>query len=688
MKKYVFLAAMAAMTVLLGCSRSEMPGDKVGNDNSSKRMLVRATLGEGVKSHFAYDGYKLVWDNDDQLAVQSLFIGKYDDIMARTDELLSEYAGEIDAKSAGIVALFEAIEDGLEKQVTDKFTITPNGSGKQSAVFQSSLPFQSMFGKPDSADDELFIFTPFYPARETVDPIKMYHIPDLPSSAEFLSTIPYPYMDITVPDEQDGVHYSDYQLLMGDSYIQSRQALARTDDIIDFADFTPLTSILEFSIATADNVSAEIDHMTITLSTQETAGGAYVSDRYMIAGKAPLFFTFDEPLELRIWNRNSTPLWGSMKTNSPIAAKTGWAETNGGKSSITLNFASPVQVSTTPTAKKYYAVMIPSRCYTESGCDNPTLTFDAYNAAGDKILTKTITTSSSEGIEEGKKYSFDLTLDTYYPEDVLSGLFSVAEGKQVYIASGNLQAYLTPGGTATDWRIAPTQYEYVGASSYDLNTYEGWFDLFSFSMPGNNYGITVSTDDNDFTGSEGAGWTDAYPVAQGNGWRTITADEGVYLFAQRPNATGLFSFATVYVGAENTPVYGMIFLPDDWVAPDGFTFDSVGAHGFSWQNYNFPAGATFPFDYSWNKFNADGATINDGYPWEDMQATGSVFWPMAGQRNGTSVDLTKGAYWSGSIDDAPEADVLLFSAGADGYYWPVARSRSIGGCVRLIKEFN
>ena len=681
MKKFGFLAAVAAITVLFGCSRSEMPGDSVGNDNSSKRMLVRATLGEGVKSHFAYDGYKLIWDNTDQLEVRSLFLGRYDDVMARAEELMTQYAGEIDGKTAGIVALFEAIEAGLDKQVTDKFTITPNGSGKQSAVFQSSLPFQSMFGKPDSADDELFAFTSLYPARETVDPIKMYYIPDLPAGAEFISTIPYPYMDITVPDEQDGVHYGDYQLLMGDAHLQTRQALSATDDMLDFSDFTPLTSILEFTIATTDNVSAEIDHMTITLSTQNVAGGPYESDRYIIAGKAPLFFTFDEPEELRIWNRNSLPLKGSMHSNIQIAPKTGWAETNGGKSTITLNFASPVQVSQTPTAKKYYAVMIPSRCYTDPSCGNPILTFDAYNAEGDKILTKAITTSYSEGIMEGRKYSFDLTLDTYYPDDVLSGLFSVAEGKLVYIASGNLQAYLTPGGTATDWRIAPTQYEYVGASSYDLDTYEGWFDLFCFSAENNNFGISTSLVDNDHLG-EARGWTDAYPVAQGRGWRTITDAEGVYLFGARSNASDLFSFATVVVGPGNTEVNGLIFLPDSWTLPETCTFKGI----FEGQIY----------DYSKNVYYAENAPAGDGVhnKWEDMQAAGAVFWPAAGMRQGTDVDLTLGAYWSGTPNDTrpAEANMLYFCDTIDGVrsgsFSPSHYPRSNGACVRLIKEFN
>jgi hypothetical protein len=406
MKDIRIFAALAAVAVLFGCSRSEVPGTR---DGHSDKMMARATLGEGVKTHFGSGGYRLVWDKDDQIAVNSLYLGSYSDVMARAEELMDN--PQIDEKSAGIIAFFEAVYNNLDKRVLDKFTITPNGSGRQSAVFQSNLPFQSMFGKPDSAEDELFLFLPFYPAREAVDPIKAYFIPDVPED-NYIRNIPYPYINVNVPEVQDGVHYDDYQFLMGDLSISSRQALSRTDDMLEFGDFIPLTSILEFTIATAASISATIDHMTITLSTQQASGEPYVSDRYVIAGNAPLFFTFDEPNELRFWNRNSVPLWGSMRTTGEIAAKDGWADANGGKSMITLDFASPVEVGNSPTSQKYYAVMIPSRCSTASDGGNPKLTFDAYNAAGDKILTKTITTSSPEGIEEGKKYSFDLTLDS------------------------------------------------------------------------------------------------------------------------------------------------------------------------------------------------------------------------------------------------------------------------------------
>jgi hypothetical protein len=65
-------------------------------------------------------------------------------------------------------------------------------------------------------------------------------------------------------------------------------------------------------------------------------------------------------------------------------------------------------VGESSTEQKYYAVMIPSRCVQKAGCGNPRLTFDAYDASDVKIFSKTIETTSTQGIEEGKKYPFAL----------------------------------------------------------------------------------------------------------------------------------------------------------------------------------------------------------------------------------------------------------------------------------------
>ena len=691
MKRY-FMIFLASMAVLSGCSRSEMPGE-----NASQKvpdgLRARATLGDGVKSHFDIDGLSLVWDSTDKLFAYSAYIGKMADYEAAAMAFLSEIAADPanptskEMKDAGILTIFRLIRSCKEADQLKKgvFNISPTGSGRKSATFVSPNSAEEWFGKENPAEDDFFIFPAFYPAQATVPDLEFYCFPEFQGNYAGVdyTELPFPYINVTVPQEQDGVSYNKYQLLMAkDSPFTPKNVLLRTDEELDFGTFSPLTSILEFTLGTTDDIHAEIARMEITLSTQEVEGEAYVSNKYRIAGTVPMFFTWNGVDELRLWNRAHTPLLSSIgDENHAVPDPDDWSGIDDATPTITIKFDSPVAVSQQQTAKKYYAVMIPSRCASVMNCGHPKLTFDAYNAAGDKILTKTITTSRSSGIDEGRKYSFDLTLDTYYAPDVLSGLFSVAEGKQIYIANGNLQAYLTPGGTVTKWRFAPHQYDFVGATSYDLSSYAGWFDLFSFSAENNNFGISTSIDDDDHLG-EARGWTDAYPVAQGRGWRTITDEEGLYLFGVRENAGILFSFATVVVGSENREVKGLIFLPDNWELPENCTFNGM----FVAPQY----------DYSKNIYYAENAPAGDGVhnKWEDMQAAGAVFWPAAGMRQGTDVDLTIGAYWSGTPNDEyPTCGNMLFFCDdvegvREGSFIPSHYPRSNGACVRLIKEFN
>ena len=689
MKRYI-VTILAAAAVLAGCARSEMPGE-TSDGKTLQGLKARATLGEGVKSHFGADGYKLVWDSNDQLYAFSMPLGTMEEFGA----LAAYYAGILGDESedpegdgevlAGFNLIRSRTTDGTMR--SGVFNITPTGSGKSSATFVSEHEAAWWFGLDrENSDEDLYYFVSFYPAPATDPTLKFFNFEEVATQHPVISQAPFPYFDVTIPATQNGVDYQDYQLLYNcDDLLCAKGDLLNMDDELEFKNFAPLTSILEFTINTTDDVNAEIARLEITLSTQEEAGDYYVSDRYGIAGTVPFFFTWDRASELRIWNRNHKPFmagFGSDFLQCPIYADS-WADNAGysPNSTLTIDFDTPVLVRKNQKTRKYYAVVIPSRCAHVDGCGNPKLTFDAYNDDGEKIFTQTKELLSSQGIEEGMKYSFDLTLDTYYAPDVLSGLFSVAADKQVYIASGNLQAYLTPGGEARDWRIAPHQYDIVGASSYDLGSYEGWFDLFSFSSEHNNFGISTSINDDDHLG-EARGWTDAYPVAQGRGWRTITDAEGLYLFASRNNAEGLLSFATVVFGSSNTEVKGLLFLPDNWTLPANCTFNG-------WN-----VGSTY--DYSKNIYYAEDAPAGDGVhnKWEDMQAAGAVFWPAAGMRQGTDVDLTVGAYWSGTPNNSrPAYGNMLFFCDAvegvrEGSFIPSHYLRSNGACVRLIKEFN
>ena len=700
MKRYIFLAAVAVVSVFSACSRSEMPGkEDASGALSGKHLKAVASIGEGVKSHFGSDGYNLVWDSTDKLLVYSSYLGTWDSVMEGAAAFVAQQGFDMESatdslKETGIVvSAFNRIRSSYEagKQRSGVFSIDPSGAGKACATFTSDTPAEDFFGETNPPSDGLFFVNAFYPAPETPPAMKFFCYEEFDD--EIIKTVPYAYFTIEVPAVQDGVHYQDYQFLqnVAEKPLYTRDGLMNTDEMLVFDNFKPLTSILEFTLGTTDDITAEVDHIDITLSTKEFSGLDYVSDKYMIAGKAPLFFTWDEEDEMHIWNRACKPFmagFGSDYYKAYVPDPDGWEGVADATSTLRIQFDTPVTVSKTQSSAKYYAVMFPSRCAHFDG-DNPILTFDAYNKAGDKILTQTKTTTSREGILEGRKYSFDLTLDTYYGDDVLSGLFSVAEGKQVYIANGNLQAYWN-GTDVETWRFAPHQYDIVGGTSYDLANDTGWFDLFSFSLgdatDNNNFGITNSTDPDDFKNRPARGWTEVR-AAQGNHWRTITADEGVYLFAQRANAEDLFSYATVYYGAPATAVYGLIFLPDNWSLPSGCNFNSAADNGFSWQQYY---DGSYPFDYAWNEYSASGSPSGTDGDWGAMQAAGAVFWPVAGIRTGTAIDPVIGAYWSGSLQAGidGEACLLKFTAGADGYFDPNHFPAYLGACVRLVKDFN
>lgn len=47
----------------------------------------------------------------------------------------------------------------------------------------------------------------------------------------------------------------------------------------------------------------------------------------------------------------------------------------------------------------------------------------------------------------------------------------------------------------------------------------------------------------------------------------------------------------------------------------------------------------------WSSFEDNTISLSD---WEQLEASGVVFLPLAGSRTGTEIDLSKGLYWSSS----------------------------------------
>ena len=195
--------------------------------------------------------------------------------------------------------------------------------------------------------------------------------------------------------------------------------------------------------------------------------------------------------------------------------------------------------------------------------------------------------------------------------------FSVSASKTVTFSPGNLQYH--PAND--EWRFAPNQTDYIGEDNANISeTYSGWIDLFGWGT-GNNP-TNASTDYNDYPTFVDWGVNKIGSDAP-NTWRTLTYDEWRYVCFNRPNAGELIGVAEV------NGVNGLILLPDSWTCPSGVTFKSG-------------------FDYDWCTECYGSYQTFSSSEWSKLEASGVVFFPAAGNRDGSGVNYVQylGLYWS------------------------------------------
>lgn len=248
--------------------------------------------------------------------------------------------------------------------------------------------------------------------------------------------------------------------------------------------------------------------------------------------------------------------------------------------------------------------------------------------------------------EEGVAYGGEVEFvpddsSSPWPQGTLPGLFSISEGHQVRFSQGNLQYY--PDDLI--WRFAEKQWDFVGGSykveqigeinigtvyangekcdnTMAYNCYAGWIDLFGWGTSGWNNGNTYYhpydhvchisewgfTPDAPYYGPSGhfdltgeyahADWGVHNTISNGGSrqWRTLSADEFMYLFVKRDTPSGILCAKAVVTG-----VPGLIVLPDDWnestysfngVNGDGYYYSNI-ITGEEWLNVLEPAGAVF-----------------------------------------------------------------------------------------------
>ena len=250
------------------------------------------------------------------------------------------------------------------------------------------------------------------------------------------------------------------------------------------------------------------------------------------------------------------------------------------------------------------------------------------------------------------------------------GTFSVSADKQVTFSKGNLQ-YTQSTDT---WSFASTQWEVIGTDNviggsvssdeYGDDKYGDALadkvDLFGWSTSATNFGVSTSTDNNDYSGSFVDWGTNKIGNDAPNTWRTLTYDEWYYVVFDRLNASSLKGVAQV------NGVNGLILLPDNWTCPAGVTFKS---------SYH----SSYGVDYyaAYQTFTAE--------QWSKLESAGAVFLPAAGFRIGSTVNYVQldGYYWSASEYDSSIAYYLYFrSDEANMYYY----GRYYGLSVRLVKD--
>lgn len=347
--------------------------------------------------------------------------------------------------------------------------------------------------------------------------------------------------------------------------------------------------------------------------------------------------------------------------------------TNVAVTSITLNETSLTK-NLGDAAVKLTATVAPENATDKTvtwSSDNPAVaTVNNGEVSVIGLGTAIITAAANDG--SGVKATCTVTVK--FP-GLLAGKFSVSDTQQVQFSQGNLQA-VVGGGYAPDyyyassWKFAEHQWDYLGNTGNNNHFGTGnSVDLFGWvgTNADNNtfgYGLCTSTDDNDYgkpNNTLKSDWGTVIITNGGNtpnyGWRTLTKDEWVYLFARTTTSGICYAKATVNGKS------GVILLPDDW---------SASYHALASAN-------TANADFTSNPITAAEWT-------SDFEAHGAVFLPAAGIREGTSVSHvnSSGQYWSSTSEGYNSAYQVFFD---NSDLNPSSNPGRHNGCsVRLVRD--
>ena len=303
--------------------------------------------------------------------------------------------------------------------------------------------------------------------------------------------------------------------------------------------------------------------------------------------------------------------------------------------------------------------------------------------------------------------------------------FSVSANKKVYFSKGNLKADFTSGGYAQGWSFHDTQFGEVAGPTMNLDNPQSKYYYVHEQTDSNtnnpaapngiifinlqNYGdrftwgyfnsITLATteyvhseEDLSKTAAVAKDWDCVFTEnsPEGGNWRTLSANEWIYLFNGPSNVRGDKRFLRVRMSNFNINPINNSYNEEYWgvfVFPDNYQGSNLTG------NYTFNSNTITQIDYN----NADVAQmLNDG----------AVFLPCVGYRYDDryydyvcyrfeTIGAGIGYYWSSTHIDGTTnyAKALKFVVRGYGTNSTTGVSivdlpRNYGYCVRLVWDAN
>lgn len=380
---------------------------------------------------------------------------------------------------------------------------------------------------------------------------------------------------------------------------------------------------------------------------------------------------------IRLTAKNSEKLWGRFSVDCSVTNPT-LNYVSGGGSSITLT----CDVDLSPTVVTWFYILLPTVNMTSG------FTFEVLSGSGSDVVYSHDGPACSIERNTIKKSNNCINLKD---NGVINATFTVASGRRVYFSQGNLQYIGSAGsGTAPNpgayFKFADNQWDILGASNatYSMKADR---DLFGWGTSGWNNGnylyepyryFNETSSTSLYTSANGYGYgpkdasnncnydlTGTYANSDwgvynsstirnggGKSWRTLTKDEWVYLVNTRSASKVNSTSDARFVRAMVNDVAGLILFPDAYTHPSTVTLP---------ENINNNATAASANDYS----------ISD---WNQMEAAGAVFLPIAGYRDLQTVIGGAGLYWSSTHNSSSSAYRLCI--------WPNNSVDIMGSCNR------